>query len=137
MQAIKRLTGWGDRAFFKLMIALAVPIMLQQALSSVLYLLDNVMVGQLGDVPIAAVGVGNQLTFLLQIFSFGISSGAGIFAAQYWGKRDLANIRRIEGLTLVLSVVVGVTFTCVGLFAGEFFSGIYSHDDAVIALSAD
>ena len=137
MQAIKRLTGWGDRAFFKLMIALAVPIMLQQALSSVLYLLDNVMVGRLGDVPIAAVGVGNQLTFLLQIFSFGISSGAGIFAAQYWGKRDLANIRRIEGLTLVLSVVVGVAFTCVGLFAGEFFSGIYSHDDAVIALSAD
>lgn len=137
MQTIKRLTGWGDKAFYRLALSLAIPIMLQQGLSSVLYLLDNVMVGQLGDTPIAAVGVGNQLTFLLQVFSFGISSGAGIFAAQYWGKKDRAGIRRIEGITLTLSLIVGIVFTCVALFAGNAFAHIYSKDDAVISVATD
>lgn len=136
MQKFKSLIGWGDSRFFKLWLSLALPIMLQQGLSAVLYLLDNIMVGQLGETPIAAVGVANQLTFLMQVFGFGINSGAGIFAAQYWGKNDRDGIHRIEGIALTLSIVLGALFAVVAVCFGRQFSDIYSNDPAVIELSA-
>ncbi|MGI6193274.1 MAG: MATE family efflux transporter [Christensenellales bacterium] len=136
MQKLKSLIGWGDSRFFKLWLSLALPIMLQQGLSSVLYLLDNIMVGQLGETAIASVGVANQLTFLMQVFGFGINSGAGIFAAQYWGKNDRDGIHRIEGIALTLSVVLGALFTVAALVFGRQISDIYSNDPQVIELSA-
>lgn len=110
--------------------------MFQQGLSSALYLIDNVMVGQLGETAIAAVGVSNQLTFLMQVFGFGINSGAGIFAAQYWGRNDTDGIHRIEGISLILSFCVGVVFMTAALAFGTQMADIFSNDPAVIALSA-
>ncbi len=136
MRRFKSLVGWGDSRFFKLWLSLALPIMLQQGLSSFLYLIDNVMVGQLGETAIAAVGVGNQLTFLMQVFGFGINSGAGIFAAQYWGKNDLDGIHRIEGIALTLSLALGALFMVAALVFGARVSDIFSNDPEVIALSA-
>jgi len=136
MHKFKTLIGWGDSRFFKLWLSLALPIMLQQGLSSVLYLLDNIMVGQLGETAIASVGVANQLTFLMQVFGFGINSGAGIFAAQYWGKNDRDGIHRVEGIALTLSVALGALFAIAAICFGRQFSDIYSNDPAVIELSA-
>ena len=93
MEKFKKMIGWGDSQFYKTVLALALPIMLQQGLSSLLFLIDNVMVGRLGETQIAAVGVANQLTFLMQIFGFGINNGASIFAAQFWGRMDVSSIR--------------------------------------------
>ncbi|MGI6150556.1 MAG: MATE family efflux transporter [Christensenellales bacterium] len=136
MQKFKSLIGWGDSRFFKHWLSLALPIMLQQGLASALYLIDNIMVGQLGESAIAAVGVANQLTFLLQVFGFGINSGAGIFAAQYWGKNDKDGIHRIQGIALTLSVALGALFMVAALLFGHAVSDVFSNDPAVIALSA-
>lgn len=129
--------GWHDKRFYKTWIAIALPIMLQQGLASALYLIDNVMVGQLGDIPIAAVGVGNQLTFLMQVFGFGITNGVAIFTAQYYGRKAYNDIHRVHGISLVLTFGVSLAFMLLGLFASDFVANIYSNDPAVITLAKD
>ncbi len=136
MQKLKSLAGWGDSRFYKLWLSLSLPIMLQQGLSSVLYLLDNIMVGQLGETAIAAVGVGNQLTFLMQVFGFGVNSGASIFVAQYWGKNDRDGIHKVEGIALTLSFGLVSLFMVAAMVFGHQVADIYSNDPKVIELAA-
>ncbi len=129
-------TLFNDRYFFRTLGAIAVPIIFQNLIQSFVNMLDTVMVGQLGEVAIAAVGLGNQVFFLLNMILFGIASGASIFTAQYWGKKDIAGIRR----TLGLSLSAGVGLSCVFMFGGLFFPraiiGLYSADAAVISEGA-
>ena len=79
--------------FFRILLTIALPIILQNLMQSLVNMLDTVMVGRLDSVAIAAVGLGNQIFFLLNMVLFGISSGAAIFVAQYWGKKDIPRIR--------------------------------------------
>ena len=72
--------------------------------------------------------------FLLNLLLFGITSGASIFGAQYWGQRDLPNIRRVLGLSLTLCISASAVFTLITLVFPEAALGIYSRDPAVIAL---
>ena len=123
-----------DPAFYRRVLALALPITLQEFFFSVLNLAISLVVGQLGDVPVAAVGLCNQIYFLFNLLLFGISSGASIFGAQYWGQRDVPNIRRVLGLSLALSVAGSVLFTLITLVFPAAALGIYSQDPAVIAL---
>ena len=117
--------------FFRTLITIALPIILQNLMQSLVNMLDTIMVGQLGSVAIAAVGLGNQIFFLLNMVLFGISSGAAIFVAQYWGKKDIAGIRQTLGLALTLATVVATIFTVVAVFAPYFLIGLYSKDSAV------
>ena len=94
-----------DRSFYKSLVLLAVPIALQNLVTFLVGLLDNVMVGRLGDVVISGVYMGNQIQTLLQIFSGGIEGAILVLAAQYWGKRDTDSIKKI--------VTVGLRFTLV------------------------
>lgn len=127
----------GDREFLIKMVRLAAPLILQQLVMVLLGVVDMVMIGQLGDVAVAAVGLGNQLFFLLFLVLFGIGSGAAIFTAQYWGQRDLARIRSVLGLSLGLSLAGGLAFSLVSLLLPAQVLGIYTTDPAVIALGSD
>ena len=73
----------GDRDFYRAMLAIAIPITIQQLISSLLNMLDVLMVGQLGDASIAALGLSNQVFFLLTLLLFGLTSGAAVFTTQY------------------------------------------------------
>lgn len=95
------------------------------------------MVGQLGAVPVASVGLANQIFFLLNLILFGLYSGCAMFTAQLWGKRDILTIRKVLGLALTLGAVVGVFFVIIAeVFPAQALS-IYSQDKAVIALGSD
>ncbi|MBN1217820.1 MAG: MATE family efflux transporter [Anaerolineae bacterium] len=122
-----------DKEFLVRMVRLAGPIILQQLVMVLLGLIDMLMIGQLGDVAVAGVGLANQVFFLLFLLLFGISSGAAIFTAQYWGRRDVRRIRSVLGLGLLLSLTGGLAFTLVGLLLPTQVLGIYSTDPAVIA----
>jgi putative MATE family efflux protein len=127
---------FSDKQFYRGLFTLAVPIMLQNLVNSFVNMLDTVMIGRLGTVEIAAVGLGNQFFFLYNMILFGICSGGAIFTAQYWGKRDIPGIRRNMGLCLVFSLGVGALFTLGSLlFPGEII-GVYSRDPAVIRTGA-
>src|SRR5512139_1268268 len=100
---IMDLSFFRDRDFFRAMMAIAVPVAFQQLISASLNMVDVLMVGQLGETSIAAIGLANQVFFLLILFLFGVTSGMAIFTAQFWGKRDEENIRRVLGISLVVS----------------------------------
>lgn len=122
--------------FYKSLIAIAIPIMLQNLLQTFINMLDTIMVGQLGSVEIAAVGLGNQVFFVLNMILFGISSGGAVFIAQFWGKKDITGIKKSLGIMLFLSVIVSGVFTILCLLIPHTIIGLYSPDPQVIELGA-
>ncbi len=112
--------------------ALAGPIALQNLVGSALNLADNVMIGSLGAASIAGVALANQIFFLLLLFLFAIGSGTAIFTAQFWGKGDLAAIRRFLGLSVaVMSAGALLFFAAAQLFPEQILS-LFSTDPQVI-----
>ena len=85
----------GDKAFYRRVFGVAVPIIIQNGITNFVSLLDNIMVGQVGTVPMSGVSIVNGLLFVFNLCIFGCSSGAGIFTAQYHGSGD--QIRRACG----------------------------------------
>jgi putative MATE family efflux protein len=112
---------------------MAIPIMLQNLVNAFVNMVDTVMIGRLGTVEIAAVGLGNQFFFLYNMILFGISSGGAIFTAQFWGRQDIPGIRKNMGLCLILTLGTGVFFTLASLLFSREIMGIYSKDPAVIS----
>jgi putative MATE family efflux protein len=127
---------FNDKTFYKSLFTIAVPIMLQNLINSFVNMLDTVMIGRLGTVEIAAVGLGNQIFFLYNLTLFGICSGGAIFTAQFWGKRDIAGIRKNLGFCIFLSMIVAVLFTLVSNLIPAHIIAIYSRDPAVIEAGA-
>jgi putative MATE family efflux protein len=121
-----------DRVFYSKLITIAVPIIIQNFVMSSLNLIDVIMIGQIGDTAVAAVGLANQIYFLLRLLMFGVCSGAAVFIAQYWGQQDVPNIRKILGLSLILSIISGLLFTIVSLIFPEWALGLYSSDQEVV-----
>lgn len=101
---------FSDRAFVRKTIAIALPITVQALLNNVLNMVDTLMIGQLGESTIAAVGLANKVFFVFSLLIFGICSGAGILAAQYYGEEDIPNLRRVLGMTLLLGVGASILF---------------------------
>ena len=78
----------GNRAFYKRVFQIAMPIIIQNGITNFVSLLDNIMVGQVGTLPMSGVSIVNQLIFVFNLCIFGASSGAGIFTAQFHGRGD-------------------------------------------------
>lgn len=95
MTAVTRLKSvFFDTTFLKTLFAIAFPIMLQNFMSAFVNILDTVMIGRLGTTELAAVGLGNQLFFLLNLILYGIGSGSMVFTAQFWAKKILKEYRK-------------------------------------------
>jgi putative MATE family efflux protein len=126
-----------DRAYFRELSKLATPIVLQYLATAALNMVGTIMIGQKGDVAVAAVGLAGQMFFLLNLSVFGIASGAAIFTAQLWGKKDTPNIHRVLGLTMVLALLTGSLFFLLAeIFPVEVMS-LYSNDPAVVDLGSN
>jgi putative MATE family efflux protein len=123
-------------SFYKSFIHLVVPVATQNLFFNLIGIFDVLMVGQLGDVSVAAVGLAGQFFFLLNLTLFGITGGAAVFVAQYWGAHDLPNLRRVLGLCLAVCTSVGAGFAAVALTFPVWVMGLYTRDAAVIALGS-
>ncbi len=128
---------FSDRRFIKNLAILAVPIILNELLNSAVNMLDTFMVGTLGDAPVAAVGLGNQVFFLFTLIAFGINSGTAIFMGQYMGKNEMENVHRTMGLALILTFSASALFAAMAFFFPEYIMNIYSKDKEVVALGCD
>ncbi len=107
-----RRTFIGDRAFYKTVLALVLPIIVQNMISNFVNLLDNIMVGQVGTVQMSGVAIANQLLFVFNLTIFGGLSGPGIFGAQFFGAGDNEGLRhtfRFKLWTAALILAVAVT----------------------------
>ena len=94
------------------------------------------MVGQLGETAIAAVGLSNQVFFVLILILFGATSGMAIFTAQFWGKHEIEPIRKVLGMSLITAACVALIFTLVATLMPEAVLGFYTDDTEVIDLGS-
>ena len=125
------------KGFYTSLFTIAIPISLQALLQNFVNMLDTVMIGRLGSVEIAAVGLGNQIFFILNMILFGITSGGGVLIAQFWGKKDLGGIRRSLGLMTLIAAFVALVFTVLGLFIPHQLIRIYSPDPEVVRVGGE
>lgn len=99
------------QTFYREMLFIAFPAMLQNLIVSSLNTLDTMMISTLGSSAIAGVGLANQVFFLFICICFGINTGSSVLIAQYWGKRDIKNVQRVNAIASTLSLILGVVFT--------------------------
>jgi len=116
---------YDSKAFYRRVISVALPIIIQNAISNFVSLLDNLMIGQVGTVQMSGVAIVNQLMFVFYLCVFGAVSGAGIFTAQFYGSKDDEGIRhtfRFKFLIAGLLTVLGISVFLVG---GEWLIGFF------------
>lgn len=105
----------GDRAFYRSMLAVALPIIIQNGITTFVGLLDNIMVGQVGTAQMSGVSVVNQLILVLNISLFGACAGAGIYIAQFYGSCNQEGIR--HGFRFKLMICLVLALLSIGLFS--------------------
>ncbi len=126
MSFIKKFVG--DKAFYKMTLAVAVPIMIQNFITNFVSMLDNLMVGSLGTEQMSGVSIVNQLIFVFSLAIFGALSGAGIFTAQFYGKNDNDGIRFTLRYKLIVSVVLFVVALGVFILFDDNLIKLYLHE---------
>lgn len=115
----------GTRQFYKRLLLLAVPIMIQNAITNFVGFLDNIMVGQLGTEPMSGVAIVNQLIFVFNLLVFGGLSGAGIFGAQFYGNGDHKGVRDTFRFKLLFGMIIVVVTFIVLVTCGESLIRLY------------
>lgn len=108
----------GDRAFYRHVLMVVLPIIVQNTLTNVVSLLDNVMVGQVGTLPMSGVAVVGQLLFVYNLAIWGSTSGAGIFGAQFYGRGDMEGVRHTFRFKLLVSTAITAAAIVLFLAAG-------------------
>lgn len=126
----------GDAAFWKPAIRLGFPVALQNLLTSSFNLIDTLMLGRLGDVAVASVGMAGQWSWLLSIFFYGVSSGGAVFLSQYWGAKDFQGIRRTYGILATGCVTISLMMLCIAVLAPGLVLGLFSSDPEAIETGA-
>ncbi len=115
----------GDKKFYRRVLAIAVPIMIQTGITNFVSLLDNIMVGRIGTEQMSGVAIVNQLLFVFYLCVFGGFAGAGIFTAQYYGAGDDEGIRHTFRYKILMGVVLCGSAVSVFLISGESLIGHY------------
>ena len=126
-----------DRHFYKALIALAIPMIAQNLITYSIGLADNVMIGHLGDTAVSGVYLGNQIQVVLQVIYAGIEATILLISAQYWGKGDVASIRRIVSIALRFSLGLGAALGAVCAIAPKSVLRIFTTDEAVVDKGAE
>lgn len=115
----------GDKSFYSMVLAVAVPIMVQNGITNFVNLLDNLMVGQLGTEALSGVAIVNQLILVYSLCIFGAVSGAGLFTAQFFGKQDTEGVRHTLRFKIIIVAIITVLGTLLFLFKGKELIWLY------------
>lgn len=132
-QALKTLRS---REFWKIVLPLALPITLQNLLTSSFQIVDTLMIGQLGDTVIAAVGIAAQISFFSNVLFYGTVSGGSVFVAQYWGATDIHGIRKVYGLILSLILPIAAIFVIGSTFWAPQILSVFTDDPELIRIAS-
>ncbi len=115
----------GDRAFYRRVLGVAVPIIIQNGITNFVSLLDNIMVGQVGTIPMSGVSIVNGLMFVFNLCVFGASSGAGIFTAQFHGSRNQEGVRHTFRFKLCICLIISLLGLGIFRLGDRFLIGLY------------
>ena len=122
---------WGT--FYKTVIGLVVPMALQNLINVGVTAADVVMLGAVGETALSGASLAGQVQYIMTLFLFGLTSGATVLTAQYWGKGDRDTIEKILGMTVKAAVAVTALFTVAALVIPQYLMMIFTSDPAVIA----
>ena len=114
-----------ERHFYRRILSVALPMMIQNGITNFVQMLDNVMVGQVGTIPMSGVAIVNQLMFVFNLCVFGAASGAGIFTAQFKGREDQEGIRHTFRFKLLVGLLLSALGAGVFLTFGRELIGLY------------
>jgi putative MATE family efflux protein len=119
----------GDKPFYKKVLAISIPIMLQNGVTHLVNLLDNVMVGSLGTESMSGVSIVNQFVFIFNLLIFGAVSAGGIFTAQYHGLGDDEGVRNTFRLKMILNLFLSVAAIILFLTLDDWLISTFLHSD--------
>ena len=122
----------GDKAFYKRVLLIAMPMIAQNAITSFVNFLDNIMVGTIGTEQMSGVAIVNQLVFVFNICIFGGVSGAGIFGTQFFGKGDYEGQKHAFRFKMYASIAISVGALCLFTFAGTELIQLYLSDSGEV-----
>ena len=137
MTFLSQVMAHADKAFLRRLVAIALPITLQSIMFSSRGLVDVLMLGQLGEAEIAAVGVAARATFVTTIMLVGVTTGGALLTAQYWGAGNKEGVRQSTSLTWLISMVFAVFTVLLFVFFPEAIMGLTTDSREVISLGAE
>ncbi len=123
----------GEPHFYRKVAMVVLPMIIQNTLSNIVGLLDNIMVGQVGTLAMSAVAIVNQLMFVFMLCVWGALAGAGIFGTQFFGKRDYDGVRITMRIKFIVAMVISVSAIVFFRVAGAYLIKLYIVDDTPIA----
>ena len=129
-QGLRKLIG--TKEFYKKLLVVAVPIMIQNGISNFVSMLDNIMVGRIGTDQMSGVAIANQLLFVFYMCIFGSLAGAGIFGAQFYGKKDYEGVRHTFCAKLLIGLAVLLLSLAMFWFGGSFLISQYLHEGSEV-----
>lgn len=132
----KRSIIFWEKEFISRVLMLAVPIILQSVVTALMHIVDNLMIGQLGQIELAAVTQANRITFLFQLTMFGTVGGVSVFVAQYWGNKNLTGIHRAMSMGLRAALIVASLFAIPALVIPQKLLGLLLTNQQAIELGA-
>ena len=115
----------GNKAFYRRVFGVAVPIIVQNGITNFVSMLDNIMVGQVGTLPMSGVSIVNGLIFVFNLCIFGASSGAGIFTAQFFGSKDDEGVRYTFRFKFLICCILSALGIGLFLLGDSFLIGLY------------
>jgi len=127
----------GDKAFYRHLMAISLPLILQQLVTASVQIVDNVMVGRLGETAIGAVSVINQLFFVVIITTFGVISGSTIYMAQYYGAKNQSKLNQTYRITLYAALFVALVAFIIFSFADTALIQIFTTNPVTVGLAED
>jgi len=127
---------FNDKDFYNKLVTLAIPVTVQNLIASSLGMVDTVMVGALGNEPMAGVGAANQFGLIVFLMYAAIHSGASIYIAQFWGKKDYGNIGKVVNIGIALGMVVSLLFSIAGISFPRQIVSIFNTNPIVIEQGA-
>lgn len=121
-----------DKAFYRRVLAIAIPIALQSLITIGVNMMDTIMLGKMGETQLSASSLANQFVNMFQVFSMGLGMGASVLVARFWGRQDKENLRKTITIMLRLTLLLGSLFTLATIFVPGLIMRLYTPDAAII-----
>ena len=119
----------GDKKFYRMVLIVCIPIVIQNGFTNLASLLDNIMIGQLGTLSMSGVSISNQLFQVFNVSVFGAMSGAGIFLAQFYGRGNRDGVHNCFRIKMLLCILISILAICIFKLLGPSLISLYLNDD--------
>lgn len=122
-----------SKNFYRKTLALVIPMALQNLINVGISSIDVIMLGKVGEKVLSGASLGAQVQFIMGLLLFGVTSGAAVLMAQYWGKRDMRSIETVFSIAVKIALAAGVLFTIAALAVPQVLMSFFTNDDEVMA----